>query len=111
MEDLNRPTDNGTHDHEAGMARGQLYNSIKNAMALFDMIQPGDNLEGWVAAKITKAADYLNTVHDHLSYEKTHSTSDVGETQTSFDFDNYTESLRDKLDKNLVEQTIKNKIK
>ena len=57
-------------DHEASMAKGQLYNACKNAMALYKMIEDGDNLEGWVAAKITKAADYLNAVHDHLAHEE-----------------------------------------
>ena len=53
-------------DHEASMAKGQLYNACKNAMELFKMIEDGENLEGWVAAKITKASDYLNSVHDYL---------------------------------------------
>lgn len=96
------------HDHEADMARGQLYNSITNAIALFDMIKPGENLEGWVAAKITKAADYLNTVHDYMVYEKSQAMQqEVPETQMAFNFDNYTESLKDKLDRSLVEQQLK----
>ena len=57
-------------DHEASMAKGELYNAIKNAMELFKMIENGENLEGWVASKITKAADYLNSVHDYMAYEK-----------------------------------------
>jgi hypothetical protein len=57
-------------DHEASMARGELYNTIKNAIEIFQMIQAGENLEGWVSAKITKAADYINSVHDYLVYEK-----------------------------------------
>jgi len=63
--------DEGTEpDHEASMAKGQLYNACKNAIALMKMIEDGENLEGWVAAKITKAADYLNSVHDYLAYEE-----------------------------------------
>lgn len=57
-------------DHEASMARGQLMSACKNAMALIQMIQEGDNLEGWVAAKITKASDYLAMVHDYMAYEE-----------------------------------------
>jgi hypothetical protein len=57
------------HDDEGSMARGELYNAIKNGMELFKMIQPGQPLEGWVQSKITKAADYLNTVHDYMAYE------------------------------------------
>lgn len=68
MEDV---TDLGQEpDHEASMAKGQLYNACKNAIALMRMIEDGDNLEGWVAAKITKAADYLSTVHDYMAYEE-----------------------------------------
>jgi hypothetical protein len=63
--------DEGTEtDHEASMAKGQLYNACKNAIALMEIIKDGDNLEGWVAAKITKAADYLNSVHDYMAYEE-----------------------------------------
>jgi hypothetical protein len=57
------------HDDEGSMSRGELYNAIKNGIELFKMIEPGQPLEGWVQAKITKAADYLNTVHDYMAYE------------------------------------------
>jgi hypothetical protein len=63
-------TSSSRPDHEASMAKGELYNTIKNAKELFHMIQDGENLEGWVASKITKAADYINTVHDYMMYEK-----------------------------------------
>ena len=33
------------------------------------MIQPGDNLEGWTASKITKASDYLSSVFHYMEYE------------------------------------------
>jgi len=62
--------DEGPHDHEASMAKSQLYQTIKRCMHLFQMIEHGENLEGWVAAKITKASDYINSVHDYLVYEK-----------------------------------------
>ena len=39
------------------------------------MIKDGENLEGWVASKITKAADYINTVHDYMMYEKQYNES------------------------------------
>jgi len=96
MHDMHEPTDYGTHDHEASMARGELYNAIKNAMELFKMIEPGENLEGWVAAKITKAADYLNTVHDYMMYEKQYGTNEpVGE--------EYMEALHRNLENQLIE--------
>ena len=63
-------TSSSQPDHEASMAKGELYNTVKNAKELFHMIKDGENLEGWVASKITKAADYINTVHDYMMYEK-----------------------------------------
>lgn len=93
---------NGQYDHEADMARGELYNLIKNAVALFEMIQPGENLEGWVASKITKAADYVNTVHDYLIYEKQFNSQDpVG--------DEYMESLGRNLETSLLENKTRTK--
>jgi hypothetical protein len=93
---MHEPTDYGTHDHEASMARGELYNAIKNAIELFKMIKPGENLEGWVSAKITKAADYINTVHDYMLYEKQYGTNEpVGE--------EYMESLARNLESQLAE--------
>ena len=95
-ENIPHETDYGTHDHEASMARGELYNTIKNAMELFKMIEPGENLEGWVAAKITKAADYINSVHDYMVYEKQYGTNEpVGE--------EYMESLNKSLQAMLLE--------
>jgi hypothetical protein len=57
------------HDHEASMAKAQLMRIAEQSIELFKMIQEGDNLEGWVASKITKANDYINAVHQNLSYE------------------------------------------
>ena len=68
-------TSSSQPDHEASMAKGELYNVVKNAKELFHMIQDGENLEGWVASKITRAADYINTVHDYMMYEKQYNES------------------------------------
>ena len=57
-------------DHsEAQMARADLYRGAKNAMKLFQMVQDGQQLEGWVQAKITKAADYLDSVYHYMEYQ------------------------------------------
>ena len=76
-------TSSSQPDHEASMAKGELYNTIKNAKELFHMIEDGENLEGWVASKLTKAADYINSVHDYMMYEKQYSASmnEVGDTK------------------------------
>lgn len=62
---LNVPQD----DHEGQMAKADLYRAAKHAMKLFEMIQEGQDLEGWVQAKITKAADYLDSVFHYMEYQ------------------------------------------
>ena len=57
-------------DHEASMAKSDLYKAANYATELEQMIQDGEQLDGWVQAKITKAADYLSSVKHHLEYKK-----------------------------------------
>ena len=59
-------------DHEVQMARSELYRAGKCAMGLHNMLKSvseQQGLEGWVQAKITKAADYLESVYHYLDYE------------------------------------------
>lgn len=59
-------------DHEVQMARKDCYTAADDAIALHKLlrnISEAQGLEGWVAAKITLAADYLNTVREHLEYQ------------------------------------------
>lgn len=59
-------------DHEVQMARKDCYTAAENAIALHKLlrnISEQQGLEGWVAAKITLASDYLNTVREYLEYE------------------------------------------
>ena len=59
-------------DHEVQMARSELYRAGKSAMELHRMLKSVSEqtgLEGWVQAKITKAADYLESVYHYLDYE------------------------------------------
>jgi len=58
-----------TDDHEGQMARADLYRAAKHAMKLFQMIQDGQDLEGWVQAKITKSADYLDSIYHYMEYQ------------------------------------------
>lgn len=67
-------------DHEVQMARADLYKLAKYAIKLHDMLKkvPEEaGLEGWVASKITKAADYIGSVYHHLDYED--ATGELGE--------------------------------
>ena len=59
-------------DHEVQMARKDCYTAADNAIALHKLlrnISEQQGLEGWVAAKITLASDYLNTVREYLEYQ------------------------------------------
>jgi hypothetical protein len=64
------PQVSATVDHsESRMARADLYRAAKNAMKLFELVHTGQDLEGWVQAKITKAADYLDSVYHYMEYQ------------------------------------------
>ena len=54
---------------EAGwMAKSQLYKIAKYAGELHSMIGDTDELEPWMQAKITKAADYMGAVKHYMEY-------------------------------------------
>ena len=55
---------------EGHMSKSTLYHTVKYAIALMDMIKPGDDLEGWVQSKLNKAADYLQGVANYEEYQK-----------------------------------------
>ena len=57
-------------DHEAKMARAELYKLAQYSAKLFRMIDENEELDGWVQSKITKAADYISSVYHSLEYEK-----------------------------------------
>jgi len=60
-------------DHEVNMAKSDLYKIAKYAIELHKMLQnvsEEQGLEGWVQAKITKAADYMGSVKHHLEYKE-----------------------------------------
>ncbi len=56
-------------DSEVKMALAELYKIEKYAFALGLMMKETSALEGWTAAKITKAADYLGSVFHKLDYD------------------------------------------
>ena len=59
----------GETDREGAMARADLYKLATYSLKLFKKLQDEDQLEGWVQAKITKAADYVASVYHYLEYE------------------------------------------
>ena len=69
-------------DHEVEMARSDLYNTAKYAIELHKLLRTvseTQGLEGWVQSKITKAADYLNAVHEHLMHHQVEKSEDSAE--------------------------------
>lgn len=57
------------YDGELDMARAELLKAAEYATKLFNHLENLDNLEGWTASKITKAADYLSSVYHALEYD------------------------------------------
>ena len=56
--------------YEGDMAKRSLYHMAAQVQQLHDMLHDDENLEPWVAAKITKAADYLEKAFKAISYDK-----------------------------------------
>ena len=75
MQDQMQPQDtpqglpNGEVDHEGAMAKADLHKLANYSIKLFKQIEDNQQLEGWVQAKITKAADYIASVYHYLEYE------------------------------------------
>ena len=86
-------------DHEAAMARADLYKLAQYSAKLFKMIQEGQQLEGWVQAKITKSAEYIASVYHFMAYEM--KVSEYGEALENAEV--YENDLRSQLQQRLVE--------
>lgn len=59
-------------DHEVQMARSDCYKSAKYAVSIHKMLKDVSEMEGidgWVASKLTKAADYLGSVKHYMEGE------------------------------------------
>jgi hypothetical protein len=72
MQDQMQPDNNLPQhgaDHEGAMAKADLFKLANYSVKLFKQIEDGDQLEAWVQAKITKAADYVASVYHYLEYE------------------------------------------
>ena len=54
-------------DHEASMAKGELRDMLMNGAKLYQMIEPGENLPGWVSSYITLASDYIHSVTEYMT--------------------------------------------
>jgi hypothetical protein len=90
-------------DHEAKMARADCYKLAKYSAKLFTMIEEGEELDGWVQAKITKASDYISSVYHYLEYEK------IAEAQIETGPRNFEESVQHQVKADLCEQWLQKK--
>jgi hypothetical protein len=61
--------DEANHDREGAMAKADLHKLASYSLKLFKKLDDDAQLEGWVQAKITKAADYIASVYHYLEYE------------------------------------------
>ena len=57
-------------DDEGGMAKGELETIAGKAKSLSKMMKKNKQLDAWVQSKITKADDYIGSVHDYLKNGK-----------------------------------------
>ena len=53
-------------DHEAKMAKSEIRDMLTNGSELYNMIQEGQELPGWVSAYITLASDYIHSVYEYM---------------------------------------------
>jgi hypothetical protein len=59
-----------TQDHEATMAKSELRDMVNNAAKIYQMVQPNQQLPGWVSAYITLASDYMHSIAEYLTEEE-----------------------------------------
>jgi hypothetical protein len=92
---------------ESSMAKSQLYHIASYAIELMKMIQDGEQLDAWVQSKITKAADYIDSVKHYMEGEKALEIEEkldpVGHEDADIDNDGDT----DKTDKYLKNKRVK----
>ena len=60
---------NGEIDHEGAMAKADLFKLGQYSYKLFKKLEDDTQLESWVQAKITKAADYITSVYHYMEFE------------------------------------------
>jgi hypothetical protein len=59
-----------TRDHEATMAKSELRDMVNNAAKIYQLIEPNQQLPGWVSAYITLASDYMHSIAEYLTEEE-----------------------------------------
>ena len=100
------PMPNAHNGEEARMHRTALAHLLVDTQELLDLIQDSDDLPEWVESKITKSADYMNSV---LRYLRGNYARDMGALEEGLleegicevhDYFNLYEALQDAIDEN-----------
>jgi hypothetical protein len=65
-------------DSEIEMACAELHKVAEYAPKLKEMVSQMPGLEGWIAAKITKASDYISSVYHWLEYQQHEGKTECG---------------------------------
>ena len=72
-----KDVDESHHDKKEGkMAKYDAKEIAEDAVAVFKMIDKDMDLPEWLEAKITKSADYMNSVKDYLTHHMKSDDSD-----------------------------------
>lgn len=59
-----------SYDSDGRMANSNVYNLVKHAMMLSELIDDKDDLEPWVQEKLAVATEAIETIAEYLEYEK-----------------------------------------
>jgi len=80
MDDEDMGGDEELGETSGSIARMNLLEIVEYSIKLFQMIQPGDHLEGWVAMKLTKASEGISSSKHFLDYKafERHAGEDMG---------------------------------
>ena len=80
IDDEDMGSDEELGETSGSIARMNLLEIVEYSIKLFQMIQPGDHLEGWVAMKLTKASEGISSSKHFLDYKafERHAGEDVG---------------------------------
>jgi len=70
LEELEYATAQHQEHGEGVMAKRQLLQIGEYSKMLMELLEDNDELPSWVQAKLTKAADYMDTVYHHMNGEK-----------------------------------------
>lgn len=91
----------GDFSDDAAVAKADLYKAGKYSLKLIKMIQDGQELPGWVQAKIAKASDYISGVYHRMKFDDDKDKSEFGEHLDNAEM--YEEHLKEKYQQKLME--------